>query len=522
MEVGNVGGTVAATDSAAAPGAVMEPRALDEVDAADRPVIEGGSAVGDGGSTDATGVLSSAQAVPAYPMEGIQLDPSAEVGASFDEKEGEGAGYPPGASPTVSAEIHGGSVRDADESSAAATVDAPAADVSSAALVGPTSPQPPITMSAVPLLSPVVPPTATPAPAPSATAIPSSATEPVTTAGSTNAPVAGAISTVSAVATAAPAGMARAFAATVADDTDDYGAVNYRPINRGQKLRGRTMEPPGARVEPGRPALGAMHAIEEHTKFERIGKKRVLARRGNPVALAAAAARRDPGDVQENPYAGITIEGLWGPLEKVSDVSRNRAAVHTLRSRSVRALASTAMDMIEDTAGPAIGQPSAYRALGRVASWAYQDEPSLGPDPYELGVPAEVVDEFRATVETCLCVNNERLRYLARIRDRLNVVHSRKKRLARALVPFAKSDGPNNSVGGTTTRMTTAEAAGSSGTQQQQELQQAAAAVAAAGPRPSSQQRRQQLGSLQPASVSGMGIGGGGRTGGSGPPPLAM
>ena len=56
----------------------------------------------------------------------------------------------------------------------------------------------------------------------------------------------------------------------IADETEDFGVQNYRPLNRGQKLRPRTIEPSGVYVGPERPSLWAMHSIEETSKVCRL------------------------------------------------------------------------------------------------------------------------------------------------------------------------------------------------------------------------------------------------------------
>ncbi|KAI9351585.1 hypothetical protein DFJ73DRAFT_831307 [Zopfochytrium polystomum] len=235
----------------------------------------------------------------------------------------------------------------------------------------------------------------------------------------------------------------------VADDTDDFGVQNYRPVNRGRKLRPRTIEPHGIKVNPLRPSLWAMHSIEEHTKFERIGKKRVISKRG-AIGLSPGTSRRDNDDDlgMDGPYSHINIEELWAPIEKTADITRNKAAVHTLRSRQLAAMSAALMEMIESYTAPENG---VHRILNRLVDVVFGDDPLVDEAELNwdaLGVPKNVIDEFRDVVQACLSASTEQLRYLTMTRSKLAIAYQKKKSLARKLVPHPSKEDNGAGVGG--------------------------------------------------------------------------
>ncbi|KAJ3199078.1 hypothetical protein HDU67_003124, partial [Dinochytrium kinnereticum] len=170
----------------------------------------------------------------------------------------------------------------------------------------------------------------------------------------------------------------------------------------------------------------SMHSIDEHTKvsclhctpapppaphsplgqFEQIGKKKAIVRKGGPWMSE---------EPDENPYSEINIEGepfgggvgrllflklilhffskkeLWGSLEKPEDVRRNKCAVRTLRSRQIKILAGTAMDLIESEA-------RLHRLMGRLSDLIMLDDPFC-QDLDLSGVPEEELKAFRQVVQ---------------------------------------------------------------------------------------------------------------------------
>ncbi|KAJ3107918.1 hypothetical protein HDU97_002850 [Phlyctochytrium planicorne] len=207
-------------------------------------------------------------------------------------------------------------------------------------------------------------------------------------------------------------------------DQEDFGAQSYRPLNRGSKLLNRGLEPS---FVSSKPSLMSMHSIDEMTKFDTINKKRAIVRKGAPWRL------EDPEE--GGPYSEIHIEELWGGLDKVDDVRRNKSAVRTLRSRQLKILAGQAMDMIEE-------ESKLHRLLGRLLDTIIMDNPFSEEQAISKGVPDHVMQEFRQVVQQCVCTSSETLRQLSGARSKIVTAYNKKKTLAKKLVPFTK---PNDS-----------------------------------------------------------------------------
>ncbi|KAJ3122959.1 hypothetical protein HK100_011784 [Physocladia obscura] len=147
---------------------------------------------------------------------------------------------------------------------------------------------------------------------------------------------------------------------------EDFNERNYRPLNRGAKLRARTAEPPG---------------ITQFKPIEKIGKRRVLAQ------------KLIPEDIDGSPYADINIDEVWAPLESSADVINNKAAVRTLRSRQLKILGHTIMETIER-------ETEKNQPLVRLVDALQMDDPFMQDfDLNELGVPTDVQREFRDVVQ---------------------------------------------------------------------------------------------------------------------------
>lgn len=61
---------------------------------------------------------------------------------------------------------------------------------------------------------------------------------------------------------------------------------------------------------------------------------------------------------------------IWTPPEKVEDVRKNKALMHSLRSRHIKMLAETAIELIES-------EQSFNKLLNRLADVVYNDDPLL-------------------------------------------------------------------------------------------------------------------------------------------------
>ncbi|KAJ3319597.1 hypothetical protein HDU76_000499 [Blyttiomyces sp. JEL0837] len=168
-----------------------------------------------------------------------------------------------------------------------------------------------------------------------------------------------------------------------------------------------------------------MHAIDERTKFEKIGKKRVISKKG-------IITRKEPEDIEENPYASINIEEIWAPLDKPEDLTRNKALSRTLRSRRLKMMSNTAMEFIEQ-------EMEMNRVLSRLVDFVQGDDPlSQEIDFMDCGVPVEEACDFREVVQDLVSTSNEFIEQLTKTRAKLMAAHQRKKKLAMRIAPFKK------------------------------------------------------------------------------------
>ncbi|KAJ3194203.1 hypothetical protein HK101_003275 [Irineochytrium annulatum] len=205
---------------------------------------------------------------------------------------------------------------------------------------------------------------------------------------------------------------------------EDFGSANYRPApNRGQKLKPRALEPPFASAT--KPSLLHSHLIDERTKFENAGQRRIVVKK-NGVARRAE-------DIEESPYAGIDVEELWSNIERPEDVIRHKPAVTTLRSRSLAILAQAAMDVIEEEA-------RRNRILSMLSAAISMDDPGRQDVNPLKDVPEDVKREFQDVVQETVCCSNELIRNLSSSRSKLVEAYRKKKSLAKRLAPFERKE----------------------------------------------------------------------------------
>ncbi|KAI8844045.1 hypothetical protein HDU78_010661 [Chytriomyces hyalinus] len=203
---------------------------------------------------------------------------------------------------------------------------------------------------------------------------------------------------------------------------EDYGTANFRPANRGNKLKARMAEPSTRATYK----YSIMHPrlIDEQTKIEKIGKKRAITRKQRHGSHA------DDDLGEDSPYSGISIDEIWAPIESPEDVKNIKPHVRTLRSRQLKIMGHTLMETIETET--AKNQP-----LVRLVDALQMDDPLLQDlDLGDMGVPSEVQREFRDVVQDCVNCNFEFLRQISMVRSKLMVAHDKKKVLAKLLVPF--------------------------------------------------------------------------------------
>lgn len=82
---------------------------------------------------------------------------------------------------------------------------------------------------------------------------------------------------------------------------EDFGSQNYRPYNRGNKLK-RLMEQPAQILS--KPALWTPSRLEEDGEYLHFGKQRAIIRKGRVIGL------------EEDPYQDIKIEEIWSLVIK--------------------------------------------------------------------------------------------------------------------------------------------------------------------------------------------------------------
>ncbi|KAJ3298907.1 hypothetical protein HK104_010210 [Borealophlyctis nickersoniae] len=213
-------------------------------------------------------------------------------------------------------------------------------------------------------------------------------------------------------------------------EPDDFGVKNYRPYNRGNKLK-RAVEQPA--IVPTKPTLWAIHSIDEdmelrltRTQFGHIGKRRAIVRKGS--------ARSKHGDAEGgDPYAGINIDEIWAQPEKPEDVGKIRSARHTLRNRQLKILSDSAMGMIEK-------EKAFSRRISRFAQLIQQDDPLSQDVNFEETVPADVLKQLRENVQDLMSCSNEYVDRIGEMRSKLLRAYQQKKSIARRLVPFKQED----------------------------------------------------------------------------------
>ncbi|KAJ3055130.1 hypothetical protein HK097_011366 [Rhizophlyctis rosea] len=205
------------------------------------------------------------------------------------------------------------------------------------------------------------------------------------------------------------------------DQYEDFGTRNYRPYNRGNKLK-RTIEQ--AVNVSHRPTLWKVHAIDEDTEFAHVGKRRAIVRKPG-----SRSHHEEPGDYDA--YDGINIEEIWGQPERTSDIQKSHSATYTLRNRQLKLLSDSAMAMVER-------ETDFNRKIVRFAQLIQQDDPLSQDVDFEKEVPDDVLSGLREGAQEVISCSDEYVRRISEVRSKLLKVYAQKQDLARRLVPFKK------------------------------------------------------------------------------------
>ncbi|KAI9190867.1 uncharacterized protein BJ171DRAFT_538508 [Polychytrium aggregatum] len=214
-------------------------------------------------------------------------------------------------------------------------------------------------------------------------------------------------------------------------NTEDFGPSSYRPYNRGNKLKRRAREP--ATIST-RPVLWASANIDQDFHLGRIGKRRAIMRKVFNASGAAGpgAAALAPDDDDDDPYKDIKIEEIWGLPESLDDVRNHRPMVHSLRSRHLKMLEATSLEMIEMEA-------QLYKLLNRISDVFQGDDPEFAPlVDVEKTIPVELLQRIRDLTQEHIGNTRESMRRLTLTKTKLNRIHDEKRTIARQLAPVPK------------------------------------------------------------------------------------
>ncbi|TPX43800.1 hypothetical protein SeMB42_g04579 [Synchytrium endobioticum] len=255
----------------------------------------------------------------------------------------------------------------------------------------------------------------------------------------------------------------------------DYGPLSYRPFNRGNKLHRRDRQDiqlhPTAPDDPAntttteitaattirthpyvssRPSLWGAARAQEELSFTFVGSRRILSRKAGLKRCYSEV------DTDDDPYTCVKVDEIWAPPEKVEDVRKNKALMSTLRSRHIKMLAETAIELIER-------EQSFNKLLNRLANVVHNDDPLMAQPPALAPVPLpnptaghsflpcleaffmledgmspngiDTLKTVRELVEENIGCGNEYIQQLGNIRNKLTRVYEQKKALAKKVAP---------------------------------------------------------------------------------------
>ncbi|KAL2914593.1 hypothetical protein HK105_205944 [Polyrhizophydium stewartii] len=165
-------------------------------------------------------------------------------------------------------------------------------------------------------------------------------------------------------------------------DGEDFGSRNYRPYNRGNKLK-RLLEQPHSL--PSRPTLWPLHHLDEEYEYISVGNRRAIVRKRQRSLVGT-----DNGSL-DDPYSEIKMEEIWTLPDKPDDLRSIEPVVHTLKSRDLHILSGEAMKMVE-------GEVQLYRTLTQFTELLQGENPSF-EDVQLDDVPAELVAGLQEDAE---------------------------------------------------------------------------------------------------------------------------
>lgn len=200
-------------------------------------------------------------------------------------------------------------------------------------------------------------------------------------------------------------------------DIEDFGSRNYRPYNRGNKLK-RLVEQPSHL--PTKPTLWPIRHPDDEIEYIQVGNRRAIVRR----------TRRSLTDIRalydDDPYSGIKMEEIWALPDKLSDLRLMEPVVRTLRNRQLNFISRVAMRFIEE-------EGQVYRALLELAGMLQGEDPATKDLEVKANVPADVVEDLEDTTDELLGFVNEYIDRLEMTRRKVLKAHLQKKTVYKKL-----------------------------------------------------------------------------------------
>ncbi|KAJ8327223.1 hypothetical protein BDEG_21358 [Batrachochytrium dendrobatidis JEL423] len=170
---------------------------------------------------------------------------------------------------------------------------------------------------------------------------------------------------------------------------EDFGSSNYRPYNRGNKLK-RLLEQP--HLLPSKPTLWPVYQIDEDLEYVQTNGRRMIMRKGQRRVGATCQLFED------DPYKDIDMDEIWCLPESPSDLQKMPPVKHTLKSHDLQILARKAMAMVEEEA-------RLYRTLCQFTEMLQGDDPDTQDMNILEGLSESVATELQDDVEDLLgCV----------------------------------------------------------------------------------------------------------------------
>lgn len=189
--------------------------------------------------------------------------------------------------------------------------------------------------------------------------------------------------------------------------TDRHGDRNYRPFNRGSKLKDTVLQP---KIIPKYQTIWGSHNADESLEVRDINM--------HPAIMM----KRDDDVFNDNPFEELNLASYWHHPHSVAEFQDMPSAMHTIKSQALDELSNTCMELIEN-------EQELGKILGSFTRFIMGDDPIFKDIDLDTFVDKELRTESRELAQKALCMHSIFQDRLFSSRTKMKLAQKRKDNL---------------------------------------------------------------------------------------------